>query len=127
MTASGATTQIAIGTYDGTTMTAYSDGTGGSGNTGLFRDPYFASDCALAGCRNGALLDVPVLCIGDTKAYATYTSPNTPPYTTFGNAALTYTNAYAQFKASSIIVLGVGLDSTKATSLYNLLKTRAGI
>ena len=125
--ASGAATQIAIGTYDGKTMKAYSDATGGTGNTGLFQDPYFASDCALGGCRNGGLLHNPVLCVGDTKAYATYPSPNTPPYTTFRNAALTYTNAYAQFKASSIIVLGVGLDSTKATSLHNLLKTRAGI
>jgi hypothetical protein len=138
VTASGARTQIAIGTYDGETMTAYSDATGGRGNTALFRDPLFAGDQALAGCRKGSSIDNPVLCIGDTKAFASYLNSNEPPYNAgsvtmtspnlaYANATFTYTNAYAQFKASSIIVLGVGLDSTLAISLYNLLKTRAGL
>jgi hypothetical protein len=79
-----------------------------------------------------------VLCIGDTLAYFSYPTPNTPPFNTgtqvmsvpcsaFEMGTPTYTSAYAQFKASSIIVLRVGLDSTQAASLYNLLKTRAGI
>ncbi len=127
VTASGAATQIAIGTYDGTTMTAYSDATGGTGVTTLFQDPFFASDCALRGALNDSIAAKPFLTVGDTLSSAAYPTTNTPPYTIFPNATQTYTNAYAQFKASSIIVLGVGLDATKAASLYTLLKTRAGI
>lgn len=124
VTASGATTQVAIGTYDGTTMKAYSDATGGTGVTTLFRDVFHVRDSGLAGARNDAPLAKPLLCVGDTLAIASLPSPNTPP---FAAPTRSYVNAYAQFKASSIIVLGVGLDSTKAASLYNLLKTRAGI
>ena len=138
VTASGAATQIAIGTYDGITMTAYSDASGGTGNTGLIQDPIFGGDQALAGARNGAFNVMPVLCVGDTKASAALPSPNEPPYGTgtpvmsypylaYPQGTITYTSAFAQFKASSIIVLGIGLDSTQAASLYNLLKTRAGI
>ncbi len=127
VTASGATTQIAIGTYDGTTMTAYSDATGGTGVTTLFKDPFFASDSPLRGAINDAIAAKPFLTVGDTLSSAAYPTTNTPPYTLMPNATQTYTNAYAQFKASCIIVLRVGLDATKAASLYNLLKTRAGI
>lgn len=138
VTASGATTQIAIGTYDGTTMKAYSDASGGTGNTSLISDPLFAGDQALAGCRRGASLNAPLLTVGDTVAVSAFASPNDAPFTTLGQVmsipnkafalgARTFTNSYAQFKASCIIILGVGLDATKASSLYNLLKTRAGI
>jgi hypothetical protein len=137
VTASGATTQIAIGTYDGTTMKAYSDATGGTGVTSLPRDPLFAGESSLAGCRKGGSRDKPVLCVGDTLAISSNPNPTVPPFdssqimtspfSAYAHGTLAFTNAFAQFKASCIIVLGVGLDSTKAASLYNLLKTRAGI
>jgi hypothetical protein len=127
VTGSGATTQIAMGTYDGTTMKAYSDVTGGIGVTTLFQDPYHGTDNALSGARKGSLVDTPVLAVGDTMAKAVFASPVVPPLITPSGPGLTWTDAKAQFKASSIIVLGVGLDATKAASLYTLLKTRAGL
>ncbi len=127
VTGSGAATQIAMGTYDGTEMKAYSDASGGSVVSSLFQDPYFGTDCALGGARNGSIPNFPVLAVGDTLAKAVFDDPVVPPLVTPGGPGITYTDAKAQFKASCIIILGVGLDGTKATSLYNLLKTRAGL
>lgn len=136
--ASGAATQIAIGTYDGTTMTAYSDASGGTGVTSMVQDPLFGGESSLSGCRNGHSSSNPVLTIGDRLMTSVYASPLEPPFAggspvmtypfkAYSFGTLTPSDAFAQFKASSIIILGVGLDPTQAGSLYTLLKTRAGI
>jgi hypothetical protein len=138
VTASGNTNTVAVGIYDGTSMIAYSDGTGGTANTTLDPNPFFANDTFLAGARmyTGSIIKFPLLCSGSKDAIfdacdGTASASGSPTYypgiqnqfgnNAFGPPARSFSETEAKGNFGSLLVLDKGLNSTLVASLTSLL------
>lgn len=138
VTGSGASIQVAIGTYDGSNMLAYSDGTAGSPNSS-YSQPTLRYDTVLNGARVGNdnandELHIPFLCSGSKEAHynssdgggSTDLSSPFYPGSKPGPLAVpdrTFGQTNAKFTGGALVVLGKGVTATQATQLTTLLVT----
>jgi len=105
---SGTGAHIVAGTFDGTTLTSYADGTAGTGQTGLPANTDLSANTELKGLI-GTETNVPFLGSGSQNSKYTI------------GTGYVFENAEAQFSGSDLIVFDKALTSLQMTSLTSLL------
>jgi hypothetical protein len=123
-TATSAAYNIAIGTYDGSAVRAYHNGTGGAADTSYDPNPFFLRDTVLAGSKGENGTVYPVLGVGSRNV--AYTAPVNVAAITPGTYSFPANEA--QFTASDIFVMARGVsgsDATLLTGLFNGFATGA--
>jgi hypothetical protein len=104
---------IILGTFDGTNLIAYANGTAGTPVTGLAANTDLSLSTSLKGNLNG----VPSLYfLGSGSTGSKYTI----------GTGYVFADPEAQFTASDLFVFDKALTSTQVTSLTSLLRTRIG-
>lgn len=137
VTANGFGPQVAIGTYDGTNMVAYSNTTAGSANSALNPNPDFGDfngivESALAGARQnqntGSACDgINVAGFGFKEIHPFLGSGARHAYVLRANTEeRNYDEAEAQFKMQSVMILETGVGSTTATAISNFMQSESG-
>jgi len=126
--ASGNANTVAVGTYDGTNMYAFSDGTRGTANATLDPNLQNANDTFLAGSRatDDGNITWPFLCSGSQSSYYSATNgvgdvTGVTPYFPGSSTGRTFSTTDAQFNCGSLAVFDVALTQAQVKSLTILL------
>lgn len=118
----GSTAKIISGTFDGTSVVAWSEGVAGTGTTGLPANTDLALDSALRG-KWGDATGTAFLGVGTNATNANLNSVTTK------DATYQFSGNQASFTASDLIMFDVALSSAQMLSLAGssgLLRTRIG-
>lgn len=110
---------VAIGTFDGVTQIAYSDGVAGTPATGV------TNNKLLDGTRPAQSAGNTAYFLGSGSENLKYTlNVSTSP--AFDATRYVYSDAQALFSASALIVFDIALSASQVASLNALLSTRLG-